>query len=166
MPPILQYPNKILDTPCRELSLPFEEDLARHVGEELMAALKETKRKSVGLSANQVGATVRVFVLNVKLLKLKTKSIFVNPELIWESKDKDTRIEECMSLPKWVKVDVERSKSLYLKAFSPSGKLIGVELKGLAARCVLHEIEHLNGGTILSHLSPEKRREVNKALAK
>jgi len=156
MPHIIQYPNPILTTPC----VPVPEgrdDIARQVGEDLMAALKQVKRKSVGLSANQIGSLYRVFVLNTKLLGLKTKSIFVNPEIVWESNERVSKVEECMSLPPTIKVMVERAVRVRLVATTPSGKEIDIELSHLAARCVQHEIEHLNGGTIFDHIPEDQR---------
>lgn len=154
---ILQYPNKLLSTKCREMNLPEEEGLARNVGEFLMEALKETKRRSVGLSANQIGLLYRVFVMDVKFLKVKAKSIFVNPEIVWSGELMHTGNEECMSLPKGKKAKIVRPWNVKLKYQTPSGKVKELDLAGLAARCVCHEIDHLDGISILQREEMQRK---------
>ena len=154
---ILQYPNKLLSTKCREMALPEEEGLARNVGEALMEALKDTKRRSVGLSANQIGMLYRVFVMDVKFLKVKAKSIFVNPEIIWESMLLHDSNEECMSLPKHVKAKIARPWQVKLRYQTPSGKVREVDLEGLAARCACHELDHLDGISILQRAEMQRK---------
>lgn len=146
---ILQYPNRILRQVCTEL--PVGSPRARETGMALLAAMAECSRPCLGLSANQVGSTDRIFVLDVKRLRLKTKSIFVNPEITWKSEETLVAGEGCMSFRPGMLVPIERAVGITLAAYTPGWKRIEVTLKGLAARCVQQEMDHLDGVLIIDH---------------
>lgn len=121
------------------------EPVAEITGEilNLIKDMKETmiKDNGVGLSANQVGKSMRIFIISSELSK---KQVFINPEIIKMSKKTETMEEGCLSLPD-IFIPVERAKSLKVKASDEKGKEFKLKAKDLLARAIQHETDHLNG---------------------
>jgi len=103
------------------------------------------KNNGVGLSACQIGKNIRMFVVPKELSK---KWVFINPDIIKLSKRTNVREEGCLSLPK-IFVPIKRAKSLRIKAFDENGKVFKLKTKGLLARVIQHENDHLNGVLIV-----------------
>lgn len=102
-----------------------------------------TFHKGIGLAANQIGILKRIIVIHVNGLQLA----IVNPTITKYYGGKVTNYEECLSYPS-VRTLKVRSKQIIVEGFTPDWKPIKRKLKGLAARCVQHEVDHLNGVTI------------------
>jgi len=118
----------------------FETDNAKELGEQLFAAMK--KFGGVGLSANQVGLDYSVFVIGGH--SGITKKIIINPELVSVSEDKQVLREGCLSYPGlWL--NLTRPKGVILKYQDEQGEEIIEEFKGIPARVVLHEYDHMLG---------------------
>ena len=98
-----------------------------------------SKKGAVGLAAVQVGILKRVVVIDVGegLIEL------VNPE-ICEEKGEQNEMEGCLSFPEQFK-KVKRPVYVNVKAYDRNGKEFFVEGRGLLARALCHEIDHLNG---------------------
>lgn len=98
----------------------------------------------VGLAATQIGVPLRVFVAKHE----EFESEFINPELIFQSKEMEFVEEGCLSIPT-VGINVNRSKNIKLKYFvlDGDGKLVEKieEFEGYVARIIQHEIDHLDG---------------------
>jgi peptide deformylase len=160
---IVQYPAEILTTVCDTVT-----DFAtmRQVVGDLMRELATpTGRKCLGLSAPQVGHPWRVFVLDVKYLKVKAPHVYINPKLIWKSDETDVVSEGCMSLPKAVEVSIRRSVEVELITSTEAGESITVRLSGLAARAAQHELDHIDGILILNYASRQLRRQAERMVA-
>jgi peptide deformylase len=84
--------------------------------------------------------------------------VAVNPRIVDPSEERLTDDEGCLSLQR-VLVPVERHSSLTLEAQDVTGAPFRLELKGLDARVVQHEVDHLDGLLILERTTPEARRE-------
>ena len=108
--------------------------------------MKETmeKHQGMGLSANQVGLDLSLFVAKYN----QKFYVVVNPKILKVSKEKKEMLEGCLSLPK-ILANVKRPKSVVLEALNEKGKKIKLKAKGLLARIFLHEIDHLNGILII-----------------
>lgn len=100
-----------------------------------------TKNNGIGLSACQVGKNIRLFVVPEELSE---KHTFINPEIIKLSKKTDIMEEGCLSLP-GVFLSIKRTKYLKIKALDENGKEFKLRAKGLLARVIQHENDHLNG---------------------
>lgn len=106
--------------------------------ENMVATMKSAK--GLGLAAPQVGISLRIFTVEVE----DKVSIFVNPEVKDFSKESGPFEEGCLSVQKtWG--PVVRPKKLTIKAFDGNGKPIKIRAKGLLARVIGHEMDHLNG---------------------
>lgn len=108
--------------------------------------------EGIGLAAPQVGRTERITVMDVEGRKLA----LINPEII--ERDGSARAEEgCLSIPE-VYGDVIRAKRVVVKALNEHGEPIEEEGTELLARCMQHEIDHLDGKLFIDYLSMLKRR--------
>jgi peptide deformylase len=119
----------------------------------------------VGLAANQVGSTHRLFVANPaddhdpsKLL------VVINPEIV-ESDGEFINEEGCLSIPDY-REEVRRARRVLLRGLDPQGKPIEVEGRDLLARIFQHEMDHLNGLFFVDRLSPAKRDILARKLKK
>lgn len=153
---IVRYPNSILKEVCTPIDPTSKE--ARKIIVDLRAEAKSVVRQSIGLSAPQIGVTKRIFVMDTKFLNVKCSPVFINPEIIESSEETSVMKEECMSFPRGLKVSVRRPVRIKLDAFDEQGFEFSVELTGLAAKCAQHEIDHLNGISILDHASKHEKR--------
>ena len=84
--------------------------------------------------------------------------IVVNPSFAATSEERESDTEGCLSL-QGVVIPVERHASLRLEGKDPEGNDVSLELEGLPARIVQHELDHLDGVLILDRTTPEARRE-------
>jgi peptide deformylase len=93
----------------------------------------------IGLAAPQVGVPKRVIVMDVDGVKLA----LINPEILTaEGEDADT--EGCLSVP-GVFGTVKRSAKVVVRGLDPDGTVRDIEATALLARCLQHEIDHLDG---------------------
>jgi peptide deformylase len=105
------------------------------------------RNNGVGLAACQIGTNARMFVISEDLAK---KQVFINPEIIKLSKKTEACDEGCLSFPNLFK-KISRAKSLKIKAIDEKGKEFKMKTKGLCARAIQHELEHLDGILLIDH---------------
>jgi peptide deformylase len=153
---IRQWPDPVLKLRAEEVE-EFDDDLRRLV--ERMQALM-TDANGIGLAGNQAGVLRRLFVFRPDDEQPRTA---VNPVIVERSEELATDDEGCLSL-QGVLVPVERSVAVTLEAQDMDGAPYRLELEGLSARVVQHELDHLDGVLILERTTPEARREAMAAL--
>lgn len=107
------------------------------------------RHKGIGLAAPQVGLRLRVIVADIGEGPLAV----VNPFVVPVGLDSDVRAEGCLSLP-GVQLDLRRLSRIELHGTDPSGQLLHMELHGLMARVVQHEVDHLDGTLICDYPPP------------
>ncbi len=145
---ILTYGDDRLQTPARavEKITPEVRKLIADMAETLYAA------KGVGLAATQVGAMVRLCVVNPepresgeeKTSKPVGHRVFINPQIIWTSDDDVPMSEGCLSLP-GIEAEVYRPESIRVRYRDECWRVHEEEMSGLLARILQHEIDHLDG---------------------
>lgn len=121
---------------------------------DLVADMFETMyaAEGIGLAAPQVGRTERVFVMDVD----ENPLAMINPEIIL--REGSERAEEgCLSIPE-IFGDVDRAARIVARATGIDGQPFEVDLSGLAARCVQHELDHLDGRLFIDYMSLIKRK--------
>jgi len=107
----------------------------------------------VGLSANQIGLTHRLFVAQVPDNQGKPKFYAVlNPEITKKSEEMETVEEGCLSVPGKFG-PTERHYEVTLTGFDPRGKKLKIKAWGLLARVFQHEVDHLNGKLFIDRAS-------------
>jgi peptide deformylase len=108
--------------------------------------------KGIGLAAPQVGVSLRLAVLDVD----DKPTVIINPEVV-RQEGAEKGEEGCLSIPE-VYGDVERAQKVLVRALDLEGRSFEIEATDLLARCLLHEIDHLEGRLFIDHLSFLKRR--------
>jgi peptide deformylase len=149
---IRQYPDPVLRMRAREVEQ-FDGDLARLV-ERMMQLMEDAN--GAGLAATQVGVLRRVFVFYPD--PDSDPIAVVNPMIVERGEETETDAEGCLSL-QGVQVPVERVLTLRLEGRDPQGGELSLELTGLGARIVQHELDHLDGALILERTTEEARKE-------
>ncbi|MFM9053731.1 MAG: peptide deformylase [Solirubrobacterales bacterium] len=99
-----------------------------------------------GLAANQVGRLRRLLVIEPPGEEAPTA--LVNPEVEWLSEELDEMQEACLSIP-GIAVDVARPVAGRFTGLDLAGTEVRLELEGLPARILQHELDHLDGILIL-----------------
>lgn len=118
--------------------------------------------RGLGLAANQIGADARVFVLNCPDLESGefTVAHVVNPvlELPAPPRQLEVRVEGCLSIP-GASAELPRCRTAAVIGRDRAGRPIRIEGRGLVARCLQHECDHLDGLTYPDRLpGPQRRR--------
>ncbi len=114
-------------------------------------------KDGVGLAAPQVGVNERLVILNFQLGGKKSKPIpLVNPEIIDASVKAIIEEEGCLSLP-GIFGKVKRWKTVTIRFEDETGSPRALELEGLNARAIQHEIDHLGGVLFIDKLEGEIR---------
>ena len=142
-------PDPVLRTPCdpiREIT-----PAVRSLVEDLLETVNDPGR--AGLSANQIGISLRAFSYNIE----GHIGYILNP-VIEELSGEQYGDEGCLSVPRlWYKTrraDYARAKGIDL-----DGKTIVLEGKGLMARMIQHECDHLDGHVYLDRLEKDVRKQ-------
>lgn len=116
--------------------------------------------RGVGLSANQVGMDVRLFVYDLVDEQGRHRGAAFNPAIeIVGSQTSDEDAEGCLSIP-GPRAAVDRPTRVILRASDLSGQPIRVEARGYLARCFQHETQHLLGHLYVDLLDADARRRV------
>jgi len=158
--PIVLYPDPRLKLKSKPVTQ-FHPDL-RGLAADMIETMREAN--GVGLAAIQIGEAIRMMVMDVNYdLEDKGEALAMfNPELLME--DGSEAIEEgCLSIPD-VREVVERSFKVKVKFQDLDGKEQTAEYEGLLARCVLHEIDHMDGKLFIQKVPAVKRLFLKKQL--
>ena len=105
------------------------------------------KNQGVGLAACQIGLAKRVIIVRTE----QGYQAFINPEILWQSREKEIMEEGCLSFPQMF-LRIKRSKEVEIKALTKQGKDIHIKVQGILARIFQHEIDHLNGILFIDHV--------------
>lgn len=120
----------------------------------------------IGLAAPQLGISRRIIVMDIAAKDETPQPItLINPEILALS-DNTTRQEEgCLSLPGQY-ADVTRPERCFVRAKNVEGESFEADSDGLLARCIQHEIDHLEGVLFIDHVSRLKRNIILRRLNK
>ncbi|MED7819533.1 MULTISPECIES: peptide deformylase [unclassified Francisella] len=160
---ILKYPHPVLKEVAEEVKKEEINDQLRETLDEMRDMMLEAS--GVGLAAIQVGIKKRFFIMFENLEDKSPEIIAViNPKII--EQDGEVIDEEgCLSFP-GVSAKVKRATSIKIAALDEYGEEIIIQKEGFIARCIQHEIDHLNGITFFDHLGSLKRKMIEKKYIK
>jgi peptide deformylase len=162
---ILQYPDLRLRDKAVVVTDVFDPDLQSTIDD--MLETLASMPNCVGLAASQLDIKnpQRVFVIP-DLAEVKHEHVFINPEII-HAVDEAIGDEGCMSVyPEDFHAKVKRAGKITFRALTRTGEAIEMTVDGLFARCVQHEIDHLNGILFFDHLSALKNKMFKKKVDK
>lgn len=145
--PVLRTPAALVETFDKELRV-----LVKDMTETML------KAPGAGLSANQIGVSLRVFTYDID----GQVGHLVNPDLDLSDETQEGN-EGCLSLPGIV-YDTPRAFRAVAKGFNMWGEPVVIEGSGLLARCVQHESDHLDGVVFIDRLSPSERKRAMKEI--
>ncbi len=111
----------------------------------------------VGLSAVQIGVLKRVIIVS--------EIAMINPEITEASIGEQLVSEGCLSVP-GVYEERKRAKTIHLRYQCVSGQEYEFDFSGMAAFCIQHEIDHLDGRVFIDDLSPLKKRRARSKITK
>lgn len=143
---ILQYPHESLTTRTKGVERITPELVA--IANEMYKIMKENG--GIGLAANQVGLDISLIVLEDDGSPL----IMFNPSILKKSSEQEYSGEGCLSFIGVSRI-IKRPKEVTVKYRDYQGKMQYIVLKGLQARCALHEIDHTLGKTFLQYEEKE-----------
>ena len=120
----------------------------------------------IGLAAIQVAVPRRLVVIDLaKEDEPPAPQVFINPDIVWSSDERNVYEEGCLSIPEYYE-EVERPAKVRVRFTDLDGKVHEEDAEGLYATCIQHEIDHLNGVLFVDYLSKLKRDRVLKKFEK
>jgi peptide deformylase len=157
---ILRYPDPRLHKVAKPVTV-FDERLKK-----LAADMAETMYDApgIGLAATQIDVHEQLIVIDTSDAH-DALQVFINPEIVWASEEKQVYDEGCLSVP-GIYDGVERPSRVKVRALDLEGKPFEVEADGLLAVCIQHEMDHLKGKVFVEYLSPLKRNRIKTKLLK
>jgi peptide deformylase len=161
--------DPVVRTVCEDLS-PLElrstktqqciEDLLHFVYQRNNKGQSHNRQKPtiIGLSANQVGITKRICIVDLAVRKQKYSDVHVliNPHIVWRSKTTASRKEGCVNLP-YIWGFVPRSCRVDVAFLDRWGNAYEMRAVGWAATLIQHEVDHLDGTLFIDHLPDPKK---------
>ena len=152
---IREIGDPVLRTPADPVRA-FDKDLAA-----LVRDLEETVDHPgrAGVAATQIGVGLRVFSYNVD----GVIGHMVNPVIAERSEETQDDDEGCLSIPGLYAPTV-RAMHCVAEGFDVHGEPLRIEGSGLLARCLQHEVDHLDGKLFVDRLTGEARKQVLRAL--
>jgi len=160
--PIITLPDPRL----RQISTPVERVDAEIL--RLLDDMLETMYDApgVGLAAIQVAVAKRIVVVDAAKKEEPRAPLFlINPEIVWASEELSVYEEGCLSVPDYFE-DVKRPARVRVRHVDRAGATQEFDAEGLLATVVQHELDHLEGGLFIDHLSRLKRERVVKKFTK
>jgi peptide deformylase len=158
--PIVLYPDPRLLMKSKAV-FQFNDEL-KQLAQEMTETMRDAN--GVGLAAIQVGEPLRMMVMDEHYdLKEKGESLVICNPVVLNEEGTETIEEGCLSIPD-VREDVERSFKIKVAGQGLDGAEKIYEFEGLLARCILHEIDHMEGKLFIQKVPAVKRIFLKKQL--
>jgi peptide deformylase len=161
--PITVLPNSILRAPTHKVSR-FDDNLTQLV-HEMRATMHSAD--GIGLAAPQIGESLKLAVIEYAPPKDEAGHesdvvipflMIANPSITQMNDVFEVSDEGCLSIP-WLQTPVPRATEVSVLAHNEHGERIRIRAKGLLARILQHEIDHLNGILIVDRTTDRKVRK-------
>lgn len=145
---IVKNPDPILRKVAEKIKDPMDPTIQKLI-KEMLETLKNAN--GVGLAAPQVGQSMRLCVIDVD----DEIYVLINPQITAKSKSKYISEEGCLSIPGEFYL-IERYDEVKVRYLNQEGKQVKIKARGLLARAMQHEIDHLDGILFIDHLKKSK----------
>ena len=162
--PILIHPDPRLRKVCKPIT--EIDDEVRALADEMLATMYEAN--GLGLAAPQIGVTRRLFVMDCASRDEDAKPdpvCVINPEIVSVSEETVEREEGCLSIPE-IFTNIERPEAVRLRFIDQHGTEHEQDFDGIRARCVQHEVDHLNGKLFIDYISAMRRQMITSKMKK
>ena len=172
--PILQYGDPILRAKGKRVDK--INDRIREMAQNMIETMRAAN--GVGLAAQQVGEAIQLTVIDVSQsedrpsgIKLNGKEVdlesvmplvLINPHVELDA-DTERGTEGCLSFPE-ITGEIERARSITVRAQNLDGELAEIEARGLLARAIQHEVDHLNGVLFIDRMSSAAKTSLSSKL--
>ncbi len=167
--PVVAYGDPVL----KRVARPIEKD--EFDLETLIPNMFQTmvNAEGVGLAAPQIGKSIRLFIVDTTPLENPKKNpdykgikkAFINAEILEESGEEWKYEEGCLSIPN-IREEVSRTPVIKIKYLDENWEEHVTILNGINARVVQHEFDHIEGILFTDHISPLKKRLLQRKLDK
>ena len=148
---VLQYPHPALKAVAEEVRDAGE--IGRVAGD-LLDTMRATTY-TTGVAATQLGELVRIVAVDVaghrRTETCHGEFVLVNPAVVWSSEATEVGREGCLSLPD-LTANVRRPVAVVVEGMDHHGDAFRIETQGFEARCLLHELDHLDGVLFLDRV--------------
>jgi len=139
--PVRQDGDPVLRQKAKKVSR--VDDSLRRLIDDMFYTIYNNETRGIGLAAPQVGVSIRVIVVDLQDDEHEPMAL-VNPEIVKASKELVCAAEGCLSVP-GLRGDVERPQWVTVKGRDDRGHEKRIRAEGWFARCIQHEIDHLDG---------------------
>ncbi|MFI4889866.1 MAG: peptide deformylase [Steroidobacterales bacterium] len=156
---IIEYPDPRLRTRAQPVT--SVDAALRQLADDMIETMYAAK--GIGLAATQVDVHKRLLVIDVSP-EHDHPQVFINPEILAREGVESVQ-EGCLSLP-GIYDKVLRATKIRVRALGRNGKSFELEAEGLAAVCIQHEMDHLEGKVFVDYLSELKRQLIRRRLEK
>lgn len=157
---ILQFPDPRLRTVAQRVEV-FDQTLQTLI-DDMFETMYEAP--GIGLAATQINVHQRVVVIDVSE-DAAAPQVLINPEILAMGTELDVAEEGCLSIVGYTD-EVERLTAVVVKAQDRHGAPYQLQAEGLLARCIQHEVDHLEGRLFIDSLSALKRNRLRRRFEK
>ena len=175
---ITKYGEPILKTQGKKIEV-FDEALV-NLANEMLETMYEGN--GVGLAAQQIDQAIMLCVIDVSPeegepdfdysldgrkppIDLIMPMALVNPVITWSSEEIETREEGCLSFPE-IHADVSRPAVITVEYQDLDGEPHQLRGNGILARCIQHEVDHLNGILYIDRMAPKALASIKPEIKK
>lgn len=172
--PIIGYGSAILRKKC--IDIDKEEVDVKEVSENMFETMYAAS--GVGLAGPQVNLGYRIFVVDGEQINQNAeteedidpdlvglKKVFINAQMLIEEGEEQPLEEGCLSIP-GIRADVIRKPTITIRYFDTDWNEHTETFKGMAARIIQHEYDHIEGILFTDKIAPIKKQMLKKKLAK
>ena len=157
---ILEYPDQRLRTVAKPVAEVNDE--VRRIVDDMLETMYDAN--GVGLAATQVDIHLRIVVMDLSE-EGNEPQVLINPGYEPIGDEKSDLQEGCLSVPGFYEL-LDRYSQVRLTALDRDGNEYTRDYDGLAAVCVQHELDHLEGKLFIDTLSRLKQDRIKKKLGK
>ena len=155
---LVKYPDVFLRSVSKTVPFPLDDKTSRLIKFMYKAMYQH---HGIGLAAIQVGYQKRMFVMDCTRSQTNEK-VFINPEIVERSEETIRDNEGCLSSPGKTG-DVSRHIRIILKYQDENGKEERKTFYNLEARCIQHEMDHLDGKLCIDYEKGDYSRDKHKS---
>ena len=151
---LVKYPDVFLRSVSNDVVFPLDDKTSRLIKWMTRAMYQH---QGIGLAAIQVGYQLRMFVMDCTRSQENPK-VFINPKIIEKSIETLRDTEGCLSAPGKTG-NVSRHIRIILKYQDQDGKEERKTFYNLEARCIQHEMDHLDGKLCIDYEKTNNSRD-------